>query len=140
VGEIRTGATAAANPSRGLTDTDILVDALRAVAAGRQFLAQQQATSEVQISIISAMELVVGCRNAQELSQLQRLLRGSRIVPATPAVSRRAYGLITAFFLSHRLLIADALIAATALELGLTLYTRNVRDFQMIPGLVVRPY
>jgi predicted nucleic acid-binding protein len=38
------------------------------------------------------------------------------------------------------LLIADALIAATALELGLTLYTRNVRDFQMIPGLVVRPY
>ena len=139
MGEIRTGATAAANPSRGLTDTDILVDALRAVAAGRQFLAQQQATSEVQ-SIISAMELVVGCRNAQELSQLQRLLRGSRIVPATPAVSRRAYGLITAFFLSHRLLIADALIAATALELGLTLYTRNVRDFQMIPGLVVRPY
>jgi predicted nucleic acid-binding protein len=45
------------------------------------------------------------------------------------------------FFLSHGLLIADALIAATALELGLTLYTPNVRDFQLIPALkVVRPY
>lgn len=132
---------ATARSPGGLTDTDILIDALRAVAAGRQFLTQQQATSEVRISVISAMELVVGCRNARELSQLQRFLRGSRIVPTTAAVSRRAYGLVTAFFLSHRLLIANALIAATALELGLTLYTRNVRDFQMIPGLVVvRPY
>ena len=45
------------------------------------------------------------------------------------------------FFLSHGLVIPDALIAATALEHGLALYTRNVRDFQMIPSLtLVRPY
>ena len=33
---------------------------------------------------------------------------------------------------------ADALIAATALEHGLQLTTRNVRDFKKIPGLHLR--
>jgi len=33
---------------------------------------------------------------------------------------------------------ADALIAATALEHGLQLTTRNVRDFKKIPGLRLR--
>jgi tRNA(fMet)-specific endonuclease VapC len=48
---------------------------------------------------------------------------------------------MTSFFLSHGLLIPDALIAATALEHGLDLYSKNVRDFRMIPGLVAtRPY
>ena len=39
------------------------------------------------------------------------------------------------------LIDSDALIAATALENGLTLMTKNTRHFQMIPKLeVVRPY
>ncbi len=45
------------------------------------------------------------------------------------------------YFLSHGLLIPDALIAATALDQALPLYTKNVRHFQMIPLLsVTRPY
>jgi len=34
--------------------------------------------------------------------------------------------------------LPDALIAATALERGLILTTRNVRDFETVPGLRVR--
>ncbi len=38
-------------------------------------------------------------------------------------------------------MIPDALIAATAVDHNLTLYTKNTRHFQMIPQLtVVRPY
>jgi predicted nucleic acid-binding protein len=38
-------------------------------------------------------------------------------------------------------MIPDALIAATASERGLTLYTKNTRHFQRLPDLtVVRPY
>ncbi|MDZ4287242.1 MAG: type II toxin-antitoxin system VapC family toxin [Prosthecobacter sp.] len=37
----------------------------------------------------------------------------------------------------HRLKLGDAIIAATALEHGLELVTRNVADFKNIPGLTL---
>ena len=43
------------------------------------------------------------------------------------------------FGLSASFVSPDALIAATALDRGATLYTRNLRHFQMIPGLAVIP-
>ena len=49
--------------------------------------------------------------------------------------------LMESFYHSHGLHLADALIAATALEYDLTLYTRNVRHFRMIPRLTIsQPY
>lgn len=128
-------------PVSGLTDTDILVDALRGVENGVKFLATQHASGGVRISIISAMELVIGCRNSHELTLLQQFLERVQILPLSATISRRSYQLVQSYFLSHGLLIPDALIASTAIEHGLTLYTKNVRHFRMIPDLnVVRPY
>lgn len=105
------------------------------------FLTAQQATSSVILSIVSALELIAGCRNGRELAQRQVFLRRLAVRPVSVKVSQRARQLMEAFVLSHGLSIPDALIAATALEHGLTLYTRNIRHYQMIPGLsVVLPY
>jgi hypothetical protein len=124
-----------------LIDTDILIDALRGVADASAFLTAQRAAFGVQISIISAMELVVGCRNAAELARVRRFLRQVAVLPTSEPISHSSLRLVETFFLSHGLLILDALIGATALEHGLTLYTRNVRHFQMIPALTIsRPY
>jgi len=41
------------------------------------------------------------------------------------------------YSLSHNLSIPDALIAATAMEHMLELYTLNTKDFQFIPGLML---
>ena len=41
------------------------------------------------------------------------------------------------FALSHNATIPDMLIAATALQYGLPLYTLNVKDFRYIDGLVL---
>jgi predicted nucleic acid-binding protein len=132
---------AATTETPGLTDTDILIDAARGLADAGEFLTAQRVVKGIHISIISAMELVAGCRNAVELAQLQQFLQRVIILPISAAVSQRAYQLMESFSLSHGLLIPDALIAATALEHGLTLYTKNVRHFKMIPELtVVRPY
>jgi predicted nucleic acid-binding protein len=125
----------------GLTDTDILIDATHMVPQALTFLAGQQAAGGIQKSIVSAMELIAGCRNAKELAAVQRFLHGIQVLPISPAASREAYYLMELFFLSHGLIISDALIAATAWEYRLPLYTRNTRHFQMIPGLtVVQPY
>ena len=87
------------------------------------------------------MELIAGCRNKTELTQTQQFLQSVLVLPIVANTSRTAYELMESFFLSHGLLIADALIAATAVEINRTLYTKNLRHFQMIPGLSVgRPY
>jgi hypothetical protein len=87
------------------------------------------------------MELVTGCRNKTHLGQVQQFLQWVAVLPVSRVASQTAYQLMESFFLSHGLLMPDALIAATALEHGLTLYTKNVRHFQMIPSLsVIRPY
>ena len=124
-----------------LIDSDVLIDAARGHLEARAFLNDQNRAFRVQISTISAMELIVGCRNKIELSQTKRFLEPVRILPVDPNISDKAYDLIQEFTLSHGLMIPDALIAATALENGLTLMTKNTRHFQMIPKLeVVRPY
>jgi predicted nucleic acid-binding protein len=122
-----------------LTDTDILIDAFHALPQAMAHLATQQAAGGLTISLVGAMEMVAGCRNAVELSHWQKFVQRVTVWPITPAVSDNAYQLMEYFALSHGLTIPDALIAATARENGLTLYTRNVRHFQMIPALTVVP-
>jgi len=132
---------AAASGAVGLTDTDILIDAARGVSDAISFLAAQRTVSDIHVSIISAMELVAGCSNKTDLIQTQQFLQRVTIVPISATASQVAYQLMESFFLSHGLLIPDALIAATALEHGQTLHTKNARHFRMIPNLkIIRPY
>ena len=128
------------NNTNRIIDSDILIDASKENKNAISFLATKQ-NAEIRISIISAIELVIGCRNKTELSQTQKFLQGCTILPITVNASKVAYQLIETFALSHGLLMGDALIAATALEHGSTLYTKNTRHFQMIPELaIMRPY
>jgi predicted nucleic acid-binding protein len=43
--------------------------------------------------------------------------------------------LLEEYALSHKLSVPDALIAATALQHNLHLYTLNIKDFRFIAGL-----
>ncbi len=68
-------------------------------------------------------------------------LTRAMVTPMMPETAEHALALMRTYTLSHGLTIPDALIAAAALEHGFTLYTRNVRHFQVIPDLhVVQPY
>jgi predicted nucleic acid-binding protein len=109
--------------------------------AAVKWITTEIAAGRLTISVVSAMELIQGSHDRTALTRVRQLVRQIAIVPITSSVSRTAHQLMDTYFLSHSLLIPDALIAATALEHGLVLHTRNVRDFQFIPSLVVaRPY
>ncbi len=126
--------------ARSIVDTDILIDATKRRVDATTFLAGQQG-AEIQISIVSAMEVVTGCRDKAELVQTQKFLQRCTILPVSETASQIGYQLVELFALSHGMEIADALIAATALERELTLYSKNIRHFRMIPELtVIRPY
>ena len=58
-----------------LIDTDILVDAGRGVPKAVACLERLEQEAVLAISVVSQMELVVGCRNKQELSDLGGFLK-----------------------------------------------------------------
>lgn len=124
-----------------MLDTDIVVDALRDFTLAIDYLEDVEQQGDLRISRPTQMELIVGCRNRAELQRLGRFLRRFTMLDLTESIGQSAVALLRQYRLSHGLLIIDALIAATALAHGETLYTKNVHHFRMIPGLqVIRPY
>lgn len=127
-------------PERIVFDTDILIDAVREDEDALQTLDEAGARSQPTTSVITEMEMVVGCRNKAELSDLQTFLRRFTVVPLSEFISDRAVELLREYRLSHGLLIPDALIAATVQVLGASLISKNRRDYRFIDGLKLLPY
>jgi toxin FitB len=109
-----------------LVDTDVFVDHLR----GHRALAI--GSDRVCYSTITRAELFAG-RSTEEAT-VRLLLAPFAEVAVDRAIAERAGRLRR----EGSILLPDALIAATVLERGLTLVTRNVADFRPIPDLVVR--
>ncbi len=123
-----------------LIDTDILIDVANHDAIAVERLANESQASTLAVSTITVMELTVGCRNKTELQALNRFLAQFQVLTLTTRSSEIATQLLQEYFLSHGLLIADALIAATAIENQISLLTKNQRDFRFIQPLSLLPY
>ncbi len=123
-----------------IVDTDILIDVARGDSDAIARLQGLQQQSALAVSAVTQMELIVGCRNKTELHALEIFLRRFQPLKITDQISDRAVGLLEQYRLSHGLLIADALIAATALEHNEPFITKNQRDFCFIAGLNLLPY
>ena len=123
-----------------IVDSDILIDVARGEADAINCLLHLEKTSTLAISAVSQMELIVGCQNKRELKDLEKFLDRYQILRITEQISDRAVGLLKRYFLSHGLLIADGLIAATALVHDEAFITENQRDFRFIAGLNLLPY
>ena len=108
-----------------LVDTDIFIDHLRGAAElhpGRHRL---------NYSVITRAELYAG-NSATEM--VNRLLSPFRELPVDRAIAERA-GRIRR---ETGTKLPDALIAATAIEHGLSVATRNRSDFEKVRGLRIR--
>lgn len=123
-----------------IVDTDILIDAGRGDQKAIDRLNQLEMESIVAITVVTEMELIVGCRNQEELKKLELFLNRYQKITLTANISERAIGLLKKFRLSHGLLIADALIAATALENSMKLISKNQRHFRYINELDLLSY
>lgn len=86
------------------------------------------------------MELFVGCRNKAELKQVEKFLKRFIHLKLSEIVSDTAIDLLRQYRLSHGLLIADSLIAATALAFDVEFISKNQRDYQFIVGLKLLSY
>ena len=92
-----------------LFDTDVLIDAGRGVEDAVDALERASSKGPLAISVVTQMELIVGCRNKRELATLNDFLHRFVILPLRSSISREACSLLYTFRLSHGLLIPDAL-------------------------------
>ena len=115
-------------------DTDVLIWLSRGhLAAAR---AVNGATARA-LSIISYMELMQGTRSKVEARQLRESLRrlDFHVLPLSEPIGSSAAALVEQHAHAHGVQVADALIAATALEAQLPLCTGNLKHFRPIRGL-----
>lgn len=64
-----------------VVDTDILIDVGRGVEKAVEYLQDLEDRGRLAISVVTEMELIVGCRDKSELQELERFLRRFRILP-----------------------------------------------------------
>ena len=117
-----------------LVDTDVLIWNLRGNETAAHRLDNSPGFS---LSAVTWMELTQGVRDNAELRVLKQALRfwHADILHLNESISARSSFLVEEHALANSLQLADALIAATALETGLTLLTANDRHYRFIPGL-----
>lgn len=83
---------------------------------------------------------MVGCRNKSELRKLDKFLKQFWIIKLSEVIADKSVELLRSYRLSHGLLIADSLIAATALTLNVAFVSKNQRDYRFISGLNLLAY
>ncbi len=122
-----------------LVDTDVLIWHLRGYPQATQRLDR---LPNLTISAITWLELLQGMRSRDEMLAVQKSFaqRNTARLPLTPAITERAVTLMEDLTLSHGLQLGDALIAATALEHGLSVMTANAKHFGAVSGLKVERF
>lgn len=116
-----------------LVDTNILIDFLNGSTKARAELARFE---RVSISIVTWMEVLVGVEIGGQEDTVRAFLRRFEVHPLNAGIAERAVDIRRA----SKIRLPDAIIWATALQLGVVLVTRNKRDFPASdPGIRV-PY
>ena len=123
-----------------LVDTDHIVDALPGQTAALHTLTVL-APQGLAVSLISYGELYEGAYYARQpeeaLAGLTRFLQGYALLPLTIPIMER-FAIVRGQLpraVRQQVGDMDLLIGATALTHELTLVTRNLRDFSLIPDL-----
>lgn len=122
-----------------LIDTDVFIWLLRGHTGAASRL---QEINPWKMSTVTHIELLQGARNKQELAKIQQGLEANntQILPINTSISQLATQLIANYTLTNGLQLADALIAATALQYELTVLTGNNKHFSVIDGLKIEVF
>ena len=118
---------------KAVFDTNILVDYLNGIPAANR---EMEHYEEITISIVTWMEVLAGADDAEEEAVIREFLSRFKVQPLEKAVAERAIKIRR----QQKLKLPDAIIWATAKELGRILVTRNTKDFSEKDAGIRVPY
>jgi len=122
-----------------IIDTDVLVWYLRGSESAKKAVEENLPFS---VSVVTLMELMQGMKNKEEMKRLQKQMRkwNVNIIQIDKEVSARAMFYVQEYALSHSMMLADGLIAATVVQNGETLLTANEKHYKFIPAMECRKF
>lgn len=124
-----------------ICDTDALIDYFDVTQQRHQetklILEENIGLSHILISSITKMELILGATNKADLNTISKKLTRFGVLLINEAINLRAIDLVQSYRLSHGLALADSMIAATAIQTELDLFTYNTKDFKFISKLTL---
>ena len=122
-----------------LFDTDVLIWVLRGNAKAARTV--DRATARA-VSVVTYMELLQGARDKAEVKAVKAFLADMAFatLPLTENIGHRASIYMEEYGLSVAMGLADALIAATAIETHLPLLTGNRKHYRPIKELDLKPF
>ncbi len=122
-----------------LCDTDVIIDYLDESqirhSQTKRTIEEELHLSNVVISIITKMELLIGAQNKSEKAKIERNISGLNLMHLNEQISRQAFNLLRKYHLEFGLLIPDYFIASTSIVADIALFTYNKKDSQFIKQL-----
>jgi len=122
-----------------LFDTDVLIWVLRGNAKAAQAVDDCDRRS---LSVVTYMELLQGARNKAEVRAIKAFLADIRFtaLPLTENIGHRASIYMEEYVLADSMSMADALIAATAIEAKQSLISGNAKHYKAIQELDLKRF
>jgi len=125
----------------GLLDTAVMVACVNGHPPAVRFFLAINRLGPPRFSRLTAITMLSGCQTDAERALVLRFLATARVEELTNVIARRAVDLLTAVPLPTLLAPPDAIVAATAIEHSLPLYTLDPARFVNLSGLVtIQPY
>ncbi len=122
-----------------IIDTDVLVWYLRGSEVSKKIVEENMPFS---ISVVTYMELVQGMKSKEEMKKFQRQIQkwNVNIIQIDKEISSRAMFYVQEYALSHSMMLADGLIAATVVQNGEILLTANDKHYKFIPTIECKKF
>lgn len=122
-----------------IIDTDVLIWYLRGNLNAKEVVENNIPFS---ISAVTYMELVQGMKDKTEFRRFQKQIKkwNTEILQIDQEISARAIFYVQEYFLSHAMMMADALIAATSIQTSDMLMTANDKHYKHIPNMEIKKF
>ncbi|MFM9838204.1 MAG: type II toxin-antitoxin system VapC family toxin [Cyclobacteriaceae bacterium] len=119
-----------------ILDTNILIEIIR---KNREVIQKcdSAGTENLAISSIRRSEFLLGSRDKEDFEKNKKFVSKFSLLKVTEPIDNIFTELYELFSLSHRPGIPYLLIAATALNYTIPLYTLSAKDFRFIPNLIL---